>query len=86
MNSSVQKAESASYSKGHVTVHFAGGLGIRFPIASNPRLAGAADAALNHIEISPLGLHWPELDEDLSFAGLLRGNYGQRQSESLTRR
>jgi hypothetical protein len=30
------------------------------------------------VEISPFGLHWPELDEDLSFAGLKRGDFGQR--------
>jgi hypothetical protein len=33
---------------------------------------------LNRIEISPFGIHWPELDEDLSFRGLLAGDYGQR--------
>ncbi|MDP1690595.1 MAG: DUF2442 domain-containing protein [Burkholderiaceae bacterium] len=25
------------------------------------------------VEISPMGLHWDELDEDLSVAGLLTG-------------
>lgn len=25
----------------------------------------------------PYGLHWPDLDEDLSFKGLLAGDYGQ---------
>ena len=34
---------------------------------------------LNHIEISPFGVHWPDLDEDLSFDGLLNGNHGQFQ-------
>jgi hypothetical protein len=36
---------------------------------------------LNHIEISPFGLHWPELNEDLSFRGLLEGDYGQFQKK-----
>jgi hypothetical protein len=36
-------------------------------------------AQLNNVEISPFGLHWPELDEDLSFAGLKRGDFGQRR-------
>jgi len=27
---------------------------------------------------SPFGLHWPTLDEDLSFEGILAGRYGQR--------
>jgi hypothetical protein len=37
---------------------------------------------LNHIEISPFGLHWPELDEDLSFRGLIEGNYGQLRKKA----
>jgi hypothetical protein len=51
---------------------------IRFPVAENPRLARGTQRQLNRIEISPFGLHWPELDEDLSFRGLLEGNYGQK--------
>jgi hypothetical protein len=37
---------------------------------------------LNHIEISPFGLHWPDLDEDLSFRGLHGGDYGQFQKKT----
>ncbi len=55
-----------------------GGAEIRFPVAENPRLAGGTAEQLNKIEISPFGLHWPELDEDLSFRGLSQGDYGQR--------
>jgi hypothetical protein len=33
---------------------------------------------VSRIEISPFGLQWPTLDEDLSFAGILAGRYGQR--------
>ncbi len=32
---------------------------------------------LNHIEVSPYGLHGPELDENLSFEGLIIGDFGQ---------
>jgi len=54
------------------------GVEIRFPVAGNPRLAQGTPAQLKHIEVSPYGLHWPDLDEDLSFRGLLEGNYGQK--------
>jgi hypothetical protein len=37
---------------------------------------------LHHIEISPFGLHWPELDEDLFFRGLLEGDHGQFQKKA----
>ena len=43
-----------------------------------PRLESAAEEDVGRIEISPFGLHWPTLDEDLSFAGILNGRYGQR--------
>ena len=53
------------------------GAEIRFAVSENPRLAGGTASQLNHIEISPFGLHWPELDEDLSFQGIAQGDYGQ---------
>jgi len=58
-------------------VTLAGGNEIRFPVSRNPRLAKGTPAQLTHVEISPFGIHWPELDEDLSFEGLLRGDFGQ---------
>jgi hypothetical protein len=61
------------------------GLEIRFPVAKSPRLATASEAELRKIEISPFGLHWPDLDEDLSFAGLLRGDYGQQTQAGRNR-
>jgi hypothetical protein len=45
----------------------------------NPRLAAATPAQLNNIELSPFGLHWPDLDEDLSIRGIAQGDYGQGQ-------
>lgn len=55
------------------------GMEIRFPVAKNPRLARGTPDQLKNIEISPFGLHWPELDEDLSFSGLRAGDFGQHQ-------
>ena len=56
------------------------GVEIRFPAKDNPRLAKGTATQLNNVEISPFGLHWPSLDEDLSFDGLLRGDFGQSQN------
>lgn len=52
---------------------------LRFAVAENPRLSCGNDAQLNNVELSPFGLHWPDLDEDLSLDGLRRGDFGQRQ-------
>jgi hypothetical protein len=57
------------------------GAEIRFSVADNPRLALGTPEQLNHIDLSPFGLHWPELDEVLSFHGLLNGNHGQLQKK-----
>ena len=48
-----------------------------FPIAGNWRLEGATPEQLNNVEVDDEGLHWPDIDEDLSFAGLLLGDHGQ---------
>jgi hypothetical protein len=69
--------ESAKYSKGYVTVTMATGLELRFPVAENPRLSPGTFKQLNNIKISPYGLHWPALDENLSIDGLKDGDYGQ---------
>jgi len=56
---------------------------LRFPTAENPRLARGTPEQLAHIEISPSGLHWPDLDEDLSIRGIAQGDYGQRNRDRV---
>jgi hypothetical protein len=43
------------------------------PLAWFPRLLQASADARQRVEISRIGLHWEELDEDISIAGLLAG-------------
>ena len=43
------------------------------PLAWFPRLLHASADARARVEISRLGLHWEDLDEDISVAGLLAG-------------
>jgi hypothetical protein len=43
------------------------------PLAWFPRLLRAAPAQREQVEISRTGLHWEEIDEDISIAGLLAG-------------
>ncbi len=43
------------------------------PLAWFPRLLHAAPERLAEVELSPSGLHWDALDEDISIAGLLAG-------------
>jgi hypothetical protein len=78
MNTLLDTAKAARYAAGHIVIEMLSGLEIRFPVQGNPRLAKGNPAQLNRIELSPFGLHWPELDEDLSLRGLMEGNYGQK--------
>jgi hypothetical protein len=71
----------AVHENGFIVVRMKGGAEIRFPVVENPRLARGTHRQLNHIEISPFGLHWPDLDEDLSFRGLAEDNYGQEAKD-----
>ena len=82
MNSLTDTAHSAAHVGGWIVVRMESGAEIRFLVAENPRLAAGTHQQLNHIEISRFGLHWPDLDEDLSFHGLLQGNHGQFQKKA----
>jgi len=79
MSTLVDRARSAVYKNGQVVVVMHSGMEIRFPVVGNLRLSQALPEQLSNIEISPYGLHWPDLDEDLSFRGILQGNFGQRK-------
>jgi len=79
MRTLIDSACSASYRDGNIVIAMQSGKEFRFPVSDNPRLAGATPEQLNHIELSPFGIHWPELDEDLSFRGIAEGDYGQRR-------
>ena len=46
---------------------------IGVPLVWFPRLLRAQPEQLTHYELSQRGIHWDELDEDISIAGLLAG-------------
>ena len=53
---------------------------IGVPLAWYPRLLHGSPAARAAVEISPSGLHWEELDEDISIAGILAGRADQTRA------
>jgi hypothetical protein len=79
MSTLIDTPRSAGFRDGLIFVVLQSGAELRFPASENPRLAHATPAQLNNIELSPFGLHWPDLDEDLSVQGILEGDYGQHQ-------
>lgn len=46
---------------------------IATPLDWYPRLAEATPDQLANVELGLSGVHWPDLDEDLSIDGMLRG-------------
>jgi hypothetical protein len=76
MSALVVTARSVRLQAGLIVITLTTGAELSFPISENPRLAHGTLDQLNHIEISPFGLHWPDLDEDLSIRGIAQGNYG----------
>jgi hypothetical protein len=79
MNTLVDTAKTVLYRDGHTVISMDSGIEVRFPVSQNPRLAHGTPQQLGNVEVSPFGLHWPDLDEDLSFRGLLEGNFGQHR-------
>lgn len=54
-------------------VDLADGRTIGVPLAWFPRLLNASSTQRETVELSRIGLHWDEIDEDISIAGLLAG-------------
>ena len=70
--------KKAWYESGMICLSLNDGKEVRFPVELNRKLKNATDKQRNNIEIicSGTGLHWPELDEDLSVTGIMEGRYG----------
>ena len=72
------RARSVEFTATELVVTLADGRKIVTPLDWYPRLARATAAQREKFEIMPMGIHWPEIDEDLSIAGMLKGQRAQR--------
>lgn len=68
-------AKSLEFDADFLRVNFADGRVLSVPLQWFPRLRRASLEQLQRYEIAGGGisLHWPELDEDISVAGLMGG-------------
>ena len=90
MSSSVQaegadiRVRDVAVSEHELTVALMDGRTIAVPLAWYPRLAGGTAEQRARWELAGggYGIHWPELDEDLSTEGLLAGARAPRGSAS----
>lgn len=72
MNTLIDIPIPARHADDNIIVSMSSGFEFSFPCSDYPRLEGASPDDRSKVELSPLGIHWPALDEDLSIAGLLR--------------
>ena len=79
MNSSAVEvtalAQTVQVTEDELIVPLVDGRTITVPLVWFPRLLHATSEQRNHFEMigDGEGIHWPEIDEDISVAGLLRG-------------
>ena len=66
-------AESVSFDEDSLSVRLSDGRAIVAPLEWFPRLRGATDEQRAHWGLigGGVGIHWPDLDEDISVEGLL---------------
>ena len=67
------KPRAVEFTASELVVTLADGRKIATPLDWYPRLQRASAAQRANHEIMPMGIHWPDIDEDLSVAGMLKG-------------
>lgn len=63
------------FEEGFICVELTDGRQVKTPLAIYPRLANATPEQRARFEVSGsgYGIHWPEIDEDLSVRGIVLG-------------
>lgn len=70
------EARKVELTKSELVVTLADGRRISTPLDWHPRLKKGTAKQRANFEIMPMGIYWPDLDEDLSIAGMLKGQRG----------
>ncbi len=75
MSTTDSRIKDVTFTRREMTVHFADGRKVTAPLAWYPRLQSAAPKQRKHWKVlgKNRGIHWPEVDEDLSIEGILHG-------------
>jgi hypothetical protein len=68
-----------------LSVDLEDGRTVTVPIVWYPRLRHGTQAERENFEIGPYGIHWADLNEDISIRGLLLGNKSGESPRSLQR-
>ncbi len=74
------RAISVEFDEDQMWVRLDDGRTLGIPLAWYPRLLHGSPEDLRKVWISPTGLHWDELDEDISVQGLIAGRGDMTQA------
>jgi len=67
------RPRSVEFTASDLVVTLTDGRKIATPLDWYPRLKAATPQQRANFELMPMGIHWPDIDEDLGIAGMLRG-------------
>ena len=70
------RPRAVEFTAGELVVTLDNGRKIATPVDWYPRLQRASAQQRANFELLPMGIHWPDLDEDLGIAGMLQGRRG----------
>jgi hypothetical protein len=79
----IVRATAVKVTEDVLSVDLEDGRIISVPIVWYPRLVNGTARERNNFKIGPFGIHWPDLDEDISVKGLLLGNKSGESPASL---
>jgi hypothetical protein len=71
-----RRPRAVEFTASELVVTLQDGRKIATPLDRYPRLKQASPQQRANFEIMPMGIHWPELDEDLGVLGMLKGRRG----------
>jgi hypothetical protein len=67
------RPRSVEVTASELVVTLVDGRKITTPLDWYPRLKAATPPQRANFELMPMGIHWPDIDEDLGIVGMLRG-------------
>jgi hypothetical protein len=67
------RPRAVEFTADELVVTLADGRKIATPLEWYPRLKGATAQQRANFELMPIGIHWPDIDEDLGIVGMLKG-------------
>ena len=83
-----ERVERVRFKGDSLIVSLKDGREISVPLAWYPRLQNASASQRKHFKLAGggYGIHWPEIDEDLSTEGLLRGAPSPEATRAVPKR